>query len=261
MSPETTTASREVFVAYPWTLYSNRASYKRAFTKLQKALAVKFIFAEERISSGHVLEKIAEMIEQAAFGIYDVSGWNPNVTLEYGMARGLGAITFIAFNPDKTKIGDVPTDVRGYDRLQYTDFDELSEAVATLVRQQLGKEPVSDPLEDDRRRLLRMIRSTPGKTARELAEELGERLDYIQLLIRRSGSELETTGATRGVRYYIRGTRKSVRKRTTTKKASPRKRTSTKRTSRKKRASGKRAPPKKRTSESKVPAKSRTSKR
>jgi hypothetical protein len=223
MSPSTETANREVFVAYPWTLYSNRATYKRAFTKLQKPLAVKFVFAEERISSGHVLEKIAEMIEKAAFGIYDVSAWNPNVTLEYGMARGLGAITFIAFNPDKTKIGDVPTDVRGYDRLQYTDFDELSEAVATLVRQQLGKEPVSDPLEDDRRRLLRMIRSTPGKTARELAEELGERLDYVQLLIRRSGSELETTGATRGVRYFVRGTRASRKKRPATRKRATRK--------------------------------------
>jgi hypothetical protein len=202
------TTGREVFVAYPWTLYSNRAAYKRAYTSLQKALSVKFIFAEERISSGHVLEKIAEMIEQTAFGIYDVSGWNPNVTLEYGMARGLGALTFIAFNPDKTDIGDVPTDVRGYDRLQYADFDELSDAVATLVRQQLGKEPASDPLEDDRKRLLKHIGKTPGKTARELAEGFGERLDYVQLLIRRSGSDLETTGATRGVRYYRRGSRK-----------------------------------------------------
>jgi hypothetical protein len=27
----------------------------------------------------------------------------------------------------------VPSDVRGYDRLQYTDFDELSEKVAALI--------------------------------------------------------------------------------------------------------------------------------
>jgi len=207
MSVGTSTASRDVFVAYPWKLYSNRAAYKRAYTKLQKALSVKFVFAEERISSGHVLEKIAEMIEQTAFGIYDVSGWNPNVTLEYGMARGIGALTFIAFNPEKTDIEDVPTDVRGFDRLQYTDFDELSDAVATLVRQELGKTPVSDPLEADRKRLLKAVKSSPGKTARELAEQLGERLDYVQLLIRRSGSDLETTGATRGVRYYPKGTR------------------------------------------------------
>ena len=198
-------ANRDVFVAYPWTLYSNREAYKRAYTKLQKPLAVRFVFAEERISSGHVLEKIAEMIEQAAFGIYDVSGWNPNVTLEYGMARGIGAVTFIAFNPEKTDIEDVPTDVRGFDRLQYTDFDGLSDAVATLVRQELGETPVSDPLEADRRRLLNAIQGNAGMTARELAEYLGQRLDYVQLLIRRSGSDLETTGATRATRYYPKG--------------------------------------------------------
>lgn len=205
MSIGTGTASRDVFIAYPWNLYSNRTAYKRAYTKLQKALSVKFIFAEERISSGHVLEKIAEMIEQTAFGIYDVSGWNPNVTLEYGIARGIGALSFIAFNPEKTTIEDVPTDVRGFDRLQYADFDELSDAVATLVRQELGEIPVSDPLEADRQRLLNAVKSSPGKTARELGEQLGQRLDYIQLLIRRSGSDLETRGATRATRYYPMG--------------------------------------------------------
>jgi hypothetical protein len=229
MSPAAKSGPREVFVAYPWTLYANRAAYKRAYTKLQKALSVKFIFAEERISSGHVLEKIAEMIEKTAFGIYDVSGWNPNVTLEYGMARGQGAVTFIAFNPEKTDVGDVPTDVKGYDRLQYTDFDDLSDSVATLVRQQLGKQPASNPLEDDRKRLLKTVRATPGMTARELAEQFGERLDYVQLLLRRSGSSLETTGATRGVRYYIRGSRKK----TSARKPS-RKKTSARKTSRKK---------------------------
>jgi hypothetical protein len=116
---------RDIFVAYPWTLYSNRASYKKAYTSLEKGLVVKFRFAEEKISSGHVLDKIEEMIQETAFGIYDVSSWNPNVTLEYGISRGLGAKAFIAFNPEKTQRKDVPTDVRGYDRLQYTDFDEL----------------------------------------------------------------------------------------------------------------------------------------
>lgn len=130
---------RQIFVAYPWTLYSNRANYKKAYTSLEKALSVRFVFAEERIADGHVLEKIATMIRDTAFGIYDVSGWNPNVTLEYGMARGMDASAFIAFNPEKTDVGDVPTDVRGYDRLQYTDFEELSDVVATLVTQQLGK--------------------------------------------------------------------------------------------------------------------------
>ena len=63
MAETSGTVGREVFVAYPWKLYSSRASYKRAYTSLERALVVRFVFAEERISSGHVLEKIEEMIQ------------------------------------------------------------------------------------------------------------------------------------------------------------------------------------------------------
>jgi len=132
-----------VFVAYPWKLYTDRTRYKRAYTKHERALGVKFLFAEERLADTHVLDKIQGMIEESAFGIYDVSWWNANVTLEYGLARGLKAKAFIAFNPDKTNREDVPTDVRGYDRLQYADLDQLSEEVKRLVLQELGPNPAT----------------------------------------------------------------------------------------------------------------------
>jgi hypothetical protein len=194
---------RDIFVAYPWNLYSSRAAYKKAYTSLEKGLTVRFVFAEERISSGHVIEKIESMIRETAFGIYDVSGWNPNVTLEYGIARGMRAKSFIAFNPDKTVVGDVPTDVRGYDRLQYTSFEELSDRVAELVAQELGTGPLAeDPLESDRTRLLEIVGQSPGKRADELADAMRTSLDYVQLLLRRSKDDLETTGATRGTRYF-----------------------------------------------------------
>ena len=120
------------------------------------------------------------------------------MTLEYGISRGLGAKAFIAFNPDKTERKDVPTGVRGYGRLQYTDFDELSDKVATLVTQELGRGPTSvDPMEADRGRLMNAIQLSPGLKAKELADVIGERLGYVQLLLRRSSAELETTGATR----------------------------------------------------------------
>jgi hypothetical protein len=213
-SGQESSGARDIFVAYPWTLYSSRATYKKAYTSLEKGLAVRFIFAEERISSGHVLEKIESMIRETAFGIYDVSGWNPSVTLEYGIARGMRAKSFIAFNPDITAVQDVPTDVRGYDRLQYTDVEELSDRVAELVAQELGTGPPGeDPLESDRARLLELVSESPGNRADELAEAMGTSLDYVQLLLRRSRGDLETTGATRGTRYFPKQARKRAVKR------------------------------------------------
>lgn len=125
-------ASRSVFVAYPWSVAS-REDYKDAYRSLQQATGVSFIFAEDRISDEHVLEKILGMIRNTAFGIYDVTGWNPNVTLEYGYARGIGARAFIAFNPALTERNEVPADIRGFDRIQYGTLAELRMQVAQLL--------------------------------------------------------------------------------------------------------------------------------
>jgi len=193
---------RHIFVAYPWDLYPDRLAYKRAFTTTERALNIKFIFAEQRVSTGTVLEKVVEMIEGAALGIYDVTGWNANVTLEYGVAIGLGSKAFIAFNPKRTDVDEVPSDVRGYDRLQYADLDQLSSAVEDLVVQELGTGASAvDLLEADRRDLMLVIREHPNQTLRQLTELTGHRKDYVQLLLRRSSAELKVSGATRGTRY------------------------------------------------------------
>lgn len=197
------TTSRRVFVAYPWNLYEERDTYKNAFTQLEKALDVKFVFAEERVSTGHVLEKIIDMINDAAFGIYDVSSWNANVTLEYGVARGLNAKAYIAFNPTKTDVGDVPSDVAGYDRLQYSSLAELSTQVSDLVAQVLGTSKAQDdPLEGQGALLMAEIKRAPGRTVSQLASSTGMRLDLVKLLLQRTTSQWTTKGATRGTKYY-----------------------------------------------------------
>jgi hypothetical protein len=130
--------------------------------------------------------------------------WQSRIAQSSSRTRGgLKARAFIAFNPEKTNLTDVPTDVRGYDRLQYTDLDELSERVATLVAQELGTGPaVYDPLEADRVRLMEWIRNHPGMTAVELSQEFPQGLDYVQLLIRRSPGEYATEGKTKATRYF-----------------------------------------------------------
>lgn len=47
----TTPATRRIFIAYPWNLYQDREAYKNAYVQLEKALQVKFVFAEERVST------------------------------------------------------------------------------------------------------------------------------------------------------------------------------------------------------------------
>jgi hypothetical protein len=127
-----------IFVGYPWGVYSDREAYKRAYTKLEEEFGVSFVFAEDRLSDKHILEKVTEMILHADIGIYDVTAWNANVTLEYGLATGLERPAYIAFNSEKTDLNDVPADVRGFDRLQYSDFDQLSERLSDFLRSDLA---------------------------------------------------------------------------------------------------------------------------
>ena len=84
---------RQVFVAYSYRLYDPR-DYRRAFETVGKAFAVDFIFADEKISSLHILQKIANLIRESQFGVYDITGWNPNVTLELGLALWYGRARF-----------------------------------------------------------------------------------------------------------------------------------------------------------------------
>src|SRR6266481_3645879 len=96
--PSPAKSPRQVFVAYAYNLYP-RADYRRVYTDLAKAFAIDFVFADEKITNLHILQKIADYIRASRFGIYDISGWNPNVALELALAFGLNETAYIAFDP------------------------------------------------------------------------------------------------------------------------------------------------------------------
>ncbi len=116
--------TRRLFVAYPYDF--PKADYRRPFTELAKAFDVEFQFADERITNKHLLDKVTDMIVTARFSLFDVTTWNANVALELGIASGRGRDFYLLFNPthaDNPK-ADVPADLGGLDRIQYTSNTE-----------------------------------------------------------------------------------------------------------------------------------------
>jgi len=73
--------------------------------------------ANARITSDHLLTKITDDLLACDFAIFDISGWNPNVCLELGLARGLGVEYYIVNNNSKKK--DAPSDIKGIERIDY----------------------------------------------------------------------------------------------------------------------------------------------
>jgi len=133
----------EVFVAYSYGLYPKEV-YRRPFKNLEGAFGVRFTFADEKITNQHILEKVAEMVRRARFSIFDISDWNPNVTLELGFAQGAGKDWFIALNPDKK--GEAPADLRGIDRIEYRTFDELQGQLERVLVGRFPPKVKEDPL-------------------------------------------------------------------------------------------------------------------
>jgi predicted nucleotide-binding protein len=203
-----------VFVAYPYSF--SKADYRRAFREVGKAYGVTFTYADEKITNKQILEKIEGMIEEAEFSIFDVTTWNPNVALELGIVRGKGADYYILFNP-KSDQGDVPSDLGGIDRLQYTDYTQLSEEVSRLMRQQFGAPSrerdeaakargaqVTEHLEEIKNEIPLVVKREPGMAIGGIASTMGVPVEVAKPLVRDLVSEdkLQSEGVRRGTKYY-----------------------------------------------------------
>jgi hypothetical protein len=206
--PNPTKHPRQVFVAYSYRLYP-KADYRKVYKELAQAFHVEFIFADEKITSLHILQKIANYIRSSRFGIYDISGWNANVTLELGLAFGMNERAFIAIDPTKTDINEVPSDLRGIDRIQYGSYTELQEGLAKLLAQELPVEPTHDvenQLVQLRQQARNLIAGADGLKVTDIANLLGVSIEMAKLVVRPLvGDYLEVRGIKRGAKYYMKG--------------------------------------------------------
>ena len=126
--------TKQVFVAYAYGLYDKR-DYRKVFSALERAFGVRFVFADEKITNMHILQKIVSYIKASDFSLFDISSWNPNVTLELGVALALSDDWYICFDPKHTNVSEVPSDIRGIDRIQYGSFAELEDKLTALLDQ------------------------------------------------------------------------------------------------------------------------------
>lgn len=197
---------KQVFVAYSYKLYP-KADYRKVFQELASAFQVQFVFADEKITNLHILQKIANYIRESRFGIYDISGWNPNVTLELGLAFGLSERAFIAIDPSKTDVSEVPADLRGIDRIQYGSYSELQAGVERLLVQEFPVQPTHDvenQLSQLREQTVRIISDSEGLKTPDIAKLLGVSVDMAKVVIRPLvGKELRIEGVKRGARYFL----------------------------------------------------------
>lgn len=198
--------SRQIFVAYPYTLYDT-SDYRKPYKELAKAFNVQFVFADEKITTLHILQKIADYIRSSRCGIYDISGWNANVTLELGLAYGMNEKAYVISNPKQHPAGEVPSDLRGLDRMQYSSFSELQTALEKILTQEFPIQPTHDvenQLETLRKHALAVINDAPeGLKINDIASLLGVSGEIAKVVVHPLvGTTVKTEGVRKGTRYF-----------------------------------------------------------
>jgi len=203
----TTLQSKSIFVAYAYNLYDKR-DYRSVFTALEKTYGVKFLFANEKITNMHILQKIISYIKASDFSLFDISGWNPNVTLELGIALAISDKWYICFNPEKTPVAEVPSDIKGIDRIQYISFSELNEKLTVLLEQRYSKvqerQSIDEYMITLQRDVLNLLQKRPGLKMNEIAKILAVSVRFAQVVVNPLLTEkLRVEGQRRGARYFL----------------------------------------------------------
>ena len=198
-----------VFVACPYTLFP-LDDYKVVFKEISRAYDVTFRFADEQITSQHILDKIATYIREANFSLFDITGWNANVALEMGIAIGLNKRYFVLWNHKLEQRTDVPSDIRGIDRIQYASNSELEAKLIILLKQELpsGLKSSDSVFETLKTMIIACLSAKPGLRIGDLADAIGNDKALVQSAVRAmvNNGELKTRGAKKGMCYYSKDT-------------------------------------------------------
>jgi hypothetical protein len=118
-----------VFIACPYD--ERRFGYTR-FKRELDLLPWTCIYANTTLHTRHLLARIKELISEADFSLFDLSTWNPNVSLELGLADGLNRKRYYILT-NRNLSRDVPSDIKGLQRIEYSHLSRGSSS----LRQQL----------------------------------------------------------------------------------------------------------------------------
>lgn len=132
--------SNQVFVGLPWK--NVRPKYDRIIPKLEKKYPLHFTIVgrNDNQNAEGLFEIIKQRIESSSYAIFDATGGNANVSLEYGYAEGRGVqrAIFLSAHKAATKhsgTSPIISDLTGRRRVQYKTENTLSAELHKLCRE------------------------------------------------------------------------------------------------------------------------------
>jgi len=112
---------------------------RRAIEEAFEGTGLKPFYADLEVrpvgTKKYILEKIKEKILTTQFGIYDITNiTKPNVFIELAFAMAIDKPLYIICKiNEETGKTEIPADLQGLDRIEYTAFGELTELIKKLI--------------------------------------------------------------------------------------------------------------------------------
>ncbi len=142
----------QVFIGCPF-LTSIRKNYDKLKRELEKETPLHVVLADTTAisSTDYLLEHITNLIRDSAGCIFDVTGGNPNVSLEVGVAHALPADFLLALYTRKPRAQStaqralehegetkpIISDLQGRNRVEYKTYRALKEQVLSRYLEEL----------------------------------------------------------------------------------------------------------------------------
>lgn len=119
----------DYFVAHQFS-NEERDDLREAIEKAFKRCGLNAYYADLEVRQTHILEKIRDRILRTQFGIYDITNTKkPNVFIELGIAIATGKPFYIICK----KGTEIPADLQGLDRIEYTSYKNLTKEIKNNI--------------------------------------------------------------------------------------------------------------------------------
>ena len=117
----------QFFVAHPYRGDFPSKEFRDTLASVEDEFRVRFSYADKVLTAEYLLTKLKNAIRGSGRSLFDVTFWNPNVTLELGLAYGLGEKDRILISVNTSLHGGekVPSDLAGIDRLEYSSLQDF----------------------------------------------------------------------------------------------------------------------------------------
>lgn len=124
---QATRYENQFFVAHPFRGDFPSEKFRETLASIENEFRVRFSYADKVLTADYLLNKLKNAILSSGRSLFDVTYWNPNVTLELGLAYGFGEKDRILISLNTSVHGGerVPSDLAGIDRLEYSDLQNF----------------------------------------------------------------------------------------------------------------------------------------